>query len=50
MAKRQYTELLKAYTNEFLASMIKVDMRSRFHNLMQVCIARSLIIFKEVSQ
>lgn len=28
--ERQYNELQKAYTKEVLASMIKVDIRSRF--------------------
>ena len=43
MSEEQYNELLKAYTKEALASMIKVDICSRFQNLMQVCIANSLI-------
>ena len=30
MSEQQYTELLKAYTKEALASMIKADIRSRF--------------------
>ena len=30
MSDEQYNELLKAYTNEALASMIKADIRSRF--------------------
>ena len=30
MTEQQYTELLKAYTKETLASMIKADIRSRF--------------------
>ena len=30
MAEQQYNELLKAYTKEALASMIKADIRSRF--------------------
>lgn len=30
MNKEQYNELLKAYTKEALASMIKADIRSRF--------------------
>lgn len=30
MTEQQYTELLKAYTKEALASMIKADIRSRF--------------------
>ena len=44
MTEQQYNKLLKAYTKEALASMIKADIRSRFPNLMQVCIASSLII------
>ena len=30
MSEEQYKELLKAYTKEALASMIKADIRSRF--------------------
>ena len=30
MTEQQYCELLKAYTKESLASMIKADIRSRF--------------------
>ena len=30
MSEDQYNELLKAYTKEVLASMIKADIRSRF--------------------
>jgi len=30
MTDQQYNELLKAYTKEALASMIKADIRSRF--------------------
>ena len=30
MCEKQYKELLKAYTKEALASMIKADIRSRF--------------------
>lgn len=30
MSKEQYNELLKAYTKEALASMIKADIRTRF--------------------
>lgn len=30
MSKEQYNELLKAYTKEALASMIKADIRNRF--------------------
>lgn len=30
MTEQQYTELLKAYSKEALASMIKADIRSRF--------------------
>ena len=44
MTEHQYNELLKAYTKEALASMIKADIRQRFPNLMQVCIASSLMI------
>ena len=45
MSEEQYNELLKAYTKEVLASMIKADIYAvGFLNLMQVCIASSLII------
>ena len=30
ISKEQYNELLKAYTKEVLANMIKVDIRQRF--------------------
>jgi len=30
MTEQQYSELLKAYTKEALASMIKADIRTRF--------------------
>mgnify|MGYP007038493319 CR=1 FL=1 len=30
MSEEQYNKLLKAYTKEVLASMIKADIRSRF--------------------
>ena len=43
MSEEQYNELLKAYTKEVLANMIKAD-RQRFPNLMPVCIANSLTI------
>ena len=33
MSEEQYKELLKAYTKEALASMIKADIRSRFPEL-----------------
>lgn len=33
MTEQQYNELLKAYTKEALASMIKADIRSRFPEL-----------------
>lgn len=46
MSEEQYNELLKAYTKEALASMIKADIRSRFPNLMQVCIVNNLMISK----
>lgn len=44
MSEEQYNELLKAYTKEALASMIKADIRSRFLEPYAVCIASSLII------
>lgn len=30
MTEQQYNELQKAYTKEFLANMIKADIRNRF--------------------
>ena len=30
MTEEQYNELLKAYTNEVLANMLKADIRQRF--------------------
>ena len=46
MSKEQYNELLKAYTKEALASMIKADIRSSPINLTPVCIANNLMISK----
>lgn len=43
MDEKTYNELLKAYTKEALASMIKADIRSRFLEPYAVCIASSLI-------
>ena len=44
MSEEQYNELLKAYTKEALASMIKLIYAVGFPHLMQVCIVISLII------
>ena len=44
MSEQQYNELLKAYTKEALASMIKAEVG--FPNLMQVFIANNLMISK----
>ena len=47
MSEEQYNELLKAYTKEVLASMVKGQIYAvGFQNLMPVCIASSLIISK----
>ena len=47
MSEEQYNELLKAYTKEALASMIKADICSRFTEpYASVCIASSLMISK----
>jgi hypothetical protein len=46
MSEEQYNELLKAYTKEALANMIKADIRNRFLSLMPVCIANSLTTLK----
>ena len=44
MTEQQYNGLLKAYTKEALASMIKADIRSRFPEPYASIIASSLII------
>ena len=46
MSEEQYNELLKAYTKEALASMIKEIYAPGFLNLMPVCIANNLMISK----
>ena len=46
MSEDQYNELLKAYTKEALASMIKADICTGSLNLMPVCIASSLTTLK----
>ena len=45
MSEEQYNKLLKAYTKEVLASMIKADIRS-IPSLIPVCIAINLMISK----
>lgn len=46
MSEEQYDKLLKAYTKEALASMIKADIRSRFPEPYDSSIASSLMISK----
>lgn len=46
MSDDQYNELLKAYTKEAFANMIKTDIRQRFLSPMPVCIASSLTTLK----
>ena len=46
MSEELYNELQKAYSKEVLASMIKQIYAVGFLNLMQECIANSLIISK----
>ena len=46
MSEEQYNELLKAYTKEALASMIKLIYAVGSPNLMQVCIVNNLMISK----
>lgn len=49
MTEQLYNELLKAYTKEALASMIKTDIRSRYPELYASCKADSLnAIFKQL--
>ena len=49
MTERQYTGLQKVYTKGTLSGMIKINIRSSFPDLMQVCNARRLKIFKVLS-
>lgn len=49
MTEQQYTELLKAYTKEALASMIKADIRSRFPELYASMYCQQFDNFKNVA-
>lgn len=46
MSEEQYNELLKAYTKETLASMIKADIRTRFPEPYASMYSQCLIISK----
>lgn len=46
MSEEQYNELLKAYTKETLASMIKADIRTRFPEPYASMYSQRLIISK----
>lgn len=46
MSEEQYNELLKAYTKEVLANMIRQIYDKGSLNLTPVCIASNLIILK----
>lgn len=49
MAEQQYNELLKAYTKEALASMIKADIRSRFLELYASMYCQQFDDFKNIA-
>ena len=46
MTEQQYNELLKAYTKEALASMIKADIRNRFPEPYASMYCQNLMISK----
>ena len=49
MSEKQYNELLKAYTKEALASMIKADIRNRFPDPYASMYCRQFDNFKNVA-
>lgn len=49
MTEQQYNELLKAYTKEALASMIKADIRSRFPEPYVILYCQQFENFKNVA-
>ena len=49
MTEQQYNELLKAYTKEALASMIKEDIRSRFPEPYAILYCQQFDDFKNVA-
>lgn len=49
MTEQQYNELLKAYTKEALASMIKADIRSRFPEPYAILYCQQFENFKNVA-
>ena len=50
MSEEQYNELLKAYTKEALASMIKADIRSRFLELYASMYCQQFDDFKNIAE
>lgn len=48
MSEEQYNELLKAYTKEAFASMIKADIRSRFPDSYASMYCQQFDVFKNV--
>lgn len=49
MTEHLYNELLKAYTKEVLASMIKADIRSKFPELYESMYCQQFDNFKNVA-
>ena len=49
MSRELYNELLKAYTKEVLVSMIKTDIRSRFHEPYAILYCQQFDNFKNVA-
>lgn len=49
MTEQQYNELLKAYTKEALASMIKADIRRRFLELYASMYCQQFDDFKNIA-
>ena len=49
MSEKQYNKLLKAYTKEALASMIKADIRNRFPEPYASMYCRQFDNFKNVA-
>ena len=50
MTEQQYNELLKAYTKEALASMIKADIRTRFPEPYDSMYCQQFDNFKNVAE
>lgn len=49
MSEEQYNELLKAYTKEALANMIKADIRNRFPKPYAILYCQQFDDFKNVA-